>query len=180
MCKGVNLQGCKGIDDGFNTVGVFKCNDDFLCYNIDDEKWFSIYYEKLNRNNKTSKLVKLIENSSENIEFILHPFFTNEDHDIFNLLPEYIVDIKHSEDLYIQNKPNKMIVHWKDGLKLHINRNENTYIIKKDDNFVSGFVDNETHFQIGDCCTRAELLNNGDLMIYNSGDVCSLVIVKLC
>ena len=137
-----------------------------------------MYDEVVNYNNKyKSELIKVMKHSSKNIEFVLYPFFS-EDDDVFNLKPEYIVDMTNSTEIVLKNNLDNCIVDWKDGIQLYINNNNNTYIIKKDGNFISGFSDKDTHFQLGDCCTAAYKLNNGELMIYNYGDVSSAVIIR--
>jgi hypothetical protein len=44
--------------------------------------------------------------------------------------------------------------------------------------FVSGFVDMQSHFQIGDCATSAYKDKDNNLIIYNQGDVSSIVCIK--
>lgn len=173
------------IEDGFNSCGIFRYNDEILYYDIDCEMWYSIYYEILNYNNKdTCELVKLMKKSSKNIEYILHPFFTKNNFNPFNLNPEYIVDISNSKELVCKETIDdcgysKIVIDWKDGLQIHIDSSNNTYIVKKDGKFISGFVDDSTHFQLGDSYTTATLLNNSDIIIYNYGDVSSAVIIKI-
>lgn len=156
---------------------IFKYKDNILYYNLFDEKWNTMYYEIVNYNNKNkSELVELMINSSPNIVFTLHPFFTEKDKEVYFLNIDYIVDMTNSKIVF-QDKVNNVVIDWIDGIKLYINNN--TYILKKYDNFIAGFTDKETHFQLGDCCTIVYILNNGSLMIYNCGDVTSVVIINI-
>lgn len=174
-----------GTTGEFNSIGVFKYADEFLCYDIEQEKWYSLYYETLNYNNKNDcNLVKLIKKSSKNIEFILHPFLDKDESDNLILEPNHIVDMNGSSELIVEKTiddccNSNAVIGWKDGLAIHINSGDNTYIVKKDNKFVAGFIDEEANFQLGDNYTNAYMLNNGDIMIYNYGDVCSAVIIKV-
>jgi hypothetical protein len=163
------------IDDGPTGTGIFKYKNDILCYDIDYNIWSTMYYEILNTNTKDKcKLVKLLPHSIDNIEYTLHPFQTTDD-EIYNLNTEYLIN---SEEIIIKEfYREEFVVDWKDGYKLYVNM-DNTYIIKKDDMFISGFKDKDCHFQIGDSSTTVSVLKNGDLIIYNNGDVCSCVIIR--
>lgn len=164
-------------------TGIFKYKNKFLYYNIEDdtEEWYTMYYEVLNNDNKyTSNLVKIINNSDKNIEYVLYPFFTEEESNEFVLNPECIVDITNSKQIICEHCIDDCIViDWKDDIQLFINISDNTYIVKKDGNFMSGFNDTPGNFQLGDYGTIAYILNNGDIMIYNYGDVTSAVIIRV-
>lgn len=160
----------------------FKYNNKFLYYDIGLNKWHNVCYEVLNNDNKDNcKLVKLIKNSSTNIEFILHPFFTEEEKREINLNPEYLADMSNAKIIFECVYDDCINVEWKDGFRLCINTNingSNTYMIKKDKHFVSGFIDKQFNFQLGDCETIVYMLNNGEIMVHNCGDVNSIVIIR--
>jgi hypothetical protein len=79
-------------------------------------------------------------------------------------------------------KSTTRVYKWIDDMQLEID-SDKYRITKKDKHnkykFVSGFIDSDSSYQEGDCCTNCYLnIDNNDLIIENRGDVSSVVIIK--
>jgi hypothetical protein len=153
---------------------IFRYNNHFMFYDIEDDIWGTILHEVLNTTTN-SKYAELIENSSTIIEYILYPFESDNDL-IITICAENLTDM----DGAILIQPAEFetygyVYDLQNGYKLYIN---GSYIIKKDDQFVSGFIDEKCNFQLGDCRTQTYILNNGNILVYNHGDVKSAIIIR--
>jgi hypothetical protein len=69
---------------------------------------------------------------------------------------------------------------YKDNMKVYIGRTDDKiiYIVAEDGNIISGFIDKVMSYQLGDGSTDFYIHENGDLIINNSGDVSSMIIIK--
>lgn len=176
--KNTNINDLKLItlDD---VTALFTYNNHFIFYNIESDIWGTILHEVLNTNTN-SQYAKLIDNSDANVEYILYPFENDTDL-IVSVCPEYLTDMSGSIELECTEMSlceNMYIL--ENGYKLYISNTDDgwTYIIKKEDTFVSGFIDYECNFQLGDCITQTYMLKNGNIIVYNYGDVPSAVIIR--
>jgi hypothetical protein len=169
------------IENGHDKIGFFKYNDEYLFCNVDSEFCGTIFHEVLNINtNKNCKYAKLLSDSNPNIEFILHPFITDAGHDIFIDI-EYLVDMNGAIELtYKELSYTQYVFECNNNIKLLIDYDldSRSYVILKHDKVVAGFVDDDAYFQLGDSITQAYLLNNGDIIVCNYGDVQSVVIIR--
>lgn len=167
------------VDDGFDYVGIFKIREDIFVYHMDENIWSKISYVLLNVQNSIvmNNKIKLIDNSFDEIEYILYNFITDKD-ELFSVNEDYLVDMSCAKELVCEIKDNVYSFDWNNEFKLQINQYDGTYIITKNNNFLSGFTDIGANFQLGDCCTNVYLLTDGDIVISNNGDVPSVIIVR--
>ena len=165
--------------------GIFKYDNEILYYDTWEQCWDKTYSEILNYSTKDKcELAKLINDTNPNIEFHLYPFFSKETDEPYIINPEYIINnIEDATECVISKEDYKLSIHWKKDLIVTINSDptiyEHTYTIENNGKFMGGFIDHDSHFQLGDAYTNALLLPNGDLVIMNMGDVSSLIIIKL-
>lgn len=134
-------------------------------------------------NNYELNDVNLIENSSNSIEYVLYPFYQD------NIIPnkylmiddgQFIDETLLKKIFSTDNTDFDLIynVKWTDKLSLVVTHDDSTYKILSNGEFLSGFVDNPAHFQLGDGSTEVYTYNENNLIIMNIGDVSSIVIVK--
>lgn len=155
---------------------IFTYNNNFMFYDVEESIWGTNLHEVLNTTtNSNSIYAKLMENSSTNIEYILYPFENDTDL-IIAIRAENLTDMAGAIEIQDDEIDETRVYVLENGYKLYID--EGSYIIKKDDHFVSGFIDDNCNFQLGDCMTQAYILNNGNIIVYNCGDVPSAVIIR--
>jgi hypothetical protein len=147
-----------------------------MFYDVEESIWGTNLHEVLNTTtNSNSIYAKLMENSSTNIEYILYPFENDTDL-IIAIRAENLTDMAGAIEIQDDEIDETRVYVLENGYKLYID--EGSYIIKKDDHFVSGFIDDNCNFQLGDCMTQAYILNTGNIIVYNCGDVPSAVIIR--
>lgn len=153
-----------------DVIAIFTYNDYFMFYDVDDDTWGTILHEVLNTTTKSNYAI-LMENSSTNIEYILYPF------ENVSICDENLTDMAGAIEIHNFEPLGYLysVYSLHNGYTLYI---DGSYIIKKDDQFVSGFIDERCNFQLGDCMTQVYILNNGNILVYNYGDVPNAVIIR--
>lgn len=171
--KNINIDDLIFITLGYGKA-IFTYNNNFMFYDVEESIWGTILHEVLNTTTN-SNYAKMMENSSTNIEYILYPFENDTDL-IIAIRAENLTDMAGAIEIQHDEIDETRVYVLENGYKLYID--EGSYIIKKDDHFVSGFIDDNCNFQLGDCMTQAYILNNGNIIVYNCGDVPSAVIIR--
>jgi len=127
----------------------------YVAYDTFSDIWIHIdkYYLKVNNNCKLDG-IDLLPNSSDKIEYELYAFQQCEELDLDVLFPnEKLEQIDFDDSDY-----SKYLIKWTDELTLLIecdeNYDNNQYKVLLNGKFFSGFNDENTNFQIGDCCTN--------------------------
>ena len=115
---------------------------------------------------------QLLKNSCDEISYELYPF--NQSEEIPGNLLIGDKKMKHLGDI---NEYNVSKVKIKNNMHLEIHEGC-IYKIIKDKKTISGFSDPDTHFQLGDYCTSIFEIEDGNILVENSGDVSSIVIIK--
>jgi hypothetical protein len=124
--------------------------------------------------NKKSTLegIELLPNSSYKIKYELYPFEQCEELSLDVLFPN-----EKFEEINYNDSNIKYLIPWTNELTLVI-KNDVSYKVLLNGKFFSGFTDDICFFQIGDGYTKAYKNKNNDLIIYNFGDVSSVVVIK--
>ena len=173
---------CKA-EDVNNYPHVFALGDKLIGLK-NNEWWFEVAVLHLSVESSDNDFgIKLIEDSDKKISYELYPFDQGDEISL-----ESILRIKESELKKVKSKKCKspkclgddiaeLKYEWTDSMFLYI-CNEGGYYVVKDNKIISGFLDPETHFQLGDGSTTCYLTDNNDLVVENCGDVSSVVIIK--
>jgi hypothetical protein len=176
-----------------NDTVIFKLDDNLIRFQKnEDDAWLKI--EKVILNKETiivdEVTPKLLENSSNEISYVLYPFEQCKETSIQGLgykdlqqldtkdISEQIMFDNHT-DFFTVAVEASMSVHWND-FTVYIGYNENDqiiYIVAQNNNIISCFLDDPTTYQIGDGDTSF-YLDGKDLVIENCGDVSSVVVIK--
>ena len=119
--------------------------------------------------------IKLLPNSSPNIEYELYPLADGQHISLNDLFPG-----DKFEEIKFDSSNSELPIPWTNELTLVINNPNNNehYTILSNGNFLSGFIDICSRFQLGDYLTIVYTNKNKDLIICNYGDVASIVVVK--
>lgn len=123
--------------------------------------------------------VELLDNSSHAIQYVLYPFEQCCDLPLSYLIPTMgtFLDTSSLTQIYESGCKLHHQIKWSDNLTLVFYDNKQ-YKVMLNGNFLSGFSDNPTHFQLGDCGTLAYIDKYDNLIVCQYGDVSSVVIVK--
>ena len=129
----------------------------------------------------------LLENSSPYIDYELYTVEQGQEKHLADYIPtdEDLVDthVFHSKSVIVKDNYHINVdieVKWDDDYRLvifHPGEGLCYALMYKDATIISGFHDKNFSFQEGDCRTYA-YKNDNKLVIFNDGDVSSLVIIK--
>jgi len=171
-------------DDEEGALFKFSNSNDIYRYYMFDPCWTKMCDRYIFKVGEQSQLdgVNLLENSSKLIEYVLYPF------DQCNELPmKYLMtnngkylDTTLLKQIYCSDDENSCKSHYevKWTNELTVVMGDNTYKILLNGKFLSGFCDTHAHFQLGDACTIVYTYGNDTLVIYQHGDVSSVVIIE--
>jgi hypothetical protein len=127
----------------------------------------------------TLKGVELLENSSPDIEYVLYPLEQCCELPMSYLIPTKgtFLDVSSLQKIYYQDYRSHHEIEWTEDLTLVLDHGK-PYKVLLNGEFLSGFTDDPTHFQLGDCCTIAYTDTDNHLIVCQHGDVSSFVIIK--
>jgi hypothetical protein len=178
-----NIQDLKFLcieDDGENALFTFENQDIIVRYFFFDPVWYvPERHELITGHESTLEGVELLENSSENIEYVLYPFEQGGELPLEYLIiePGVFIDKSTLKEIYSNGTKLNHRIKWTNDLTLVLN-NDGPYKVKSGKKVISGFIDEPTHFQIGDCMTIAYIDGSNNLIVCQHGDVSSVVIIK--
>lgn len=167
-------------DDNENALFTFPNSCIVARYFCFDPTWsVPERHELIVGTKSTLEDVKLLENSSHDIEYVLYPFDQDFNLQMSYLMPTLGTFLDKSSLKEIYNNGSKLHhkIKWTDELTVVLDHDE-PYKVLLNGKFLSGFSDDPTHFQLGDCCTIAYTDKNDNLIICQHGDVSSVVIIK--
>jgi hypothetical protein len=123
--------------------------------------------------------VELLPNSSSKIEYVLYPYEQGCDLPMSYLIPTIgsFLDETSLKNVYESDSKLHHVIKWTDELTLILDFDK-PYKVVLNGEFLSGFVDEETHFQLGDGGTLAYIDKDKNLIVCQCGDVSSVVIIK--
>lgn len=167
-------------DDGENALFTFPNSFVIARYFFFNPMWrVPERHELVVGNVTTLDGIELLENSSRDIEYVLYPFEQCCDLPMSYLIPTMGTFLDESGLKEIYNNDCKLHheIKWTDELTLLLDHEE-PYKLFLNGKFLSGFSDDEMYFQLGDGCTMAYTDKNDNLIVYQHGDVSSVVIIK--
>lgn len=168
-------------EDEEGALFKFSNSDTIFRYYMFDPMWNAMCekYELIVGRVSTLEGVKLLENSSRDIEYVLYPFEQGNELPLNYLVindGEYLDD-SSLKQIYYNGCELHHEIKWTDELTLVLDHDE-PYKILSNGKFLSGFSDDPTHFQLGDGCTIVYTDKHSNLIVCQHGDVSSVVIIK--
>ncbi len=129
--------------------------------------------------------VELLPNSSSKIEYVLYPYKQGcvlPDKYLIPTIGTFLDEsslkkVYESSDDINDNFGEHHVIKWTDELTLILDFDK-PYKVLLNGEFLSGFVDEPTHFQLGDGSTDVYIDNLENLIVFQYGDVTSVVIIK--
>lgn len=166
-----------------------KKDEDVYYFSLDDKIIGLVYYEtwfmgtKIELSTNGMKVTgkydvdffntKLLDNSCDDISYELYPFEQCEE-----IISEVLIGKQKLKFLGKADDCDMSRIKIKNDMFLEIHNVGDVYKIVKNNKVISGFIDTDTNFQLGDGNTSVYEMKNGNILIENNGDVSSTVIIK--
>lgn len=175
-----------------NKVEFMKSNSDEIEYGLypDQNDNYTSYSDM---NIKEDNLQEIKHESvfpAKEIRFSNEKDFLRETENEKNYTFKYSLKVNWTDDLtlYIGHTNRYGIKMFGNGKGIKVDMGEGdeyvsiganvVYIIAHEDEIISGFYDDQTTFQLGDCATITYIHDDNDLVVLNGGDVSSTVVLR--